>query len=31
MISGPGVVSPSARPSIICTAVSQPQVSTAPW
>ena len=24
MISGPGVVSPSARPSIICSAVSQP-------
>ena len=24
MISGPGVVSPSARPSIICGAVSQP-------
>jgi hypothetical protein len=24
MISGPGVVSPSARPSIICAGVSQP-------
>ena len=31
MISGPGVVSPSARPSIICAGVSQPYVSTAPW
>ena len=31
MISGPGVVSPSARPSIICVAVSQPCVPTAPW
>ena len=31
MMSGPGVVSPSARPSIICTGVSHPNVSTAPW
>src|SRR5512144_1647692 len=31
MISGPGVDSPSARPSIICGGVSQPYVSTAPW
>ena len=31
MISGPGVVSPSARPSIICWALSQPKSSTAPW
>jgi hypothetical protein len=30
MMSGPGVVSPSARPSIICAAVSQPLSSTAP-
>src|SRR5205814_4429480 len=30
MIRGPGVVSPSARPSIICGGVSQPKVSTAP-
>ena len=31
MIKGPGVVSPSASPSIICGGVSQPKVSTAPW
>ena len=31
MIKGPGVVSPSARPSIICAALSQPKCSTAPW
>ena len=31
MISGPGVVSPSASPSIICGPVSQPWVSTPPW
>src|SRR5438477_6560164 len=30
MIRGPGVVSPSAKPSIICGGVSQPKVSTAP-
>src|SRR5687767_4991448 len=30
MISGPGVVSPSASPSIICVAVAQPYVLTAP-
>ena len=31
MINGPGVVSPSARPSIIWVAVSQAWLSTAPW
>ena len=31
MMSGPGVVSPSASPSIICGAVSQWNCSTAPW
>ena len=31
MIRGPGVVSPSARPSTIWPAVSQPKLSTAPW
>ena len=31
MISGPGVVSPRARPSIICAAVSHWCCSTAPW
>ena len=31
MMSGPGVVSPNARPSIICAAVNQPNCSTAPW
>jgi len=31
MMSGPGVVSPSANPSIICEAVSQWNCSTAPW
>ena len=31
MINGPGVVSPSARPSIICAPLSQCCCSTAPW
>ncbi|MCY1561954.1 hypothetical protein D9M68_992810 [compost metagenome] len=31
MISGPGVVSPSASPSIICAPESQWYCSTAPW
>src|SRR5512144_1119563 len=31
MISGPGVVSPSASPSIICAAESHPYCSTAAW
>ncbi len=31
MISGPGVVSPKARPSIICGPLSHWCVSTAPW
>jgi hypothetical protein len=31
MMSGPGVVSPSASPSIIWVGVSQWKVSTAPW
>ena len=31
MINGPGVVSPSARPSIIWPGVTQPNVSTAAW
>ena len=31
MMSGPGVVSPSASPSIICVGVSHEYASTAPW